>query len=60
MYEPWNTQRASEIIDAHRTAEGAAIPISHAVQEAFGYVPEAVLAMIAAALNLSRVRPSRN
>lgn len=53
-YEAWNTQRAVEIIDAYRTKEGATLPILHAVQETFGYVPEAVIPMIAEALNLSR------
>jgi len=53
-YEPWNTQRAAEIIAAYRTKEGATLPILHDVQKTFGYVPEAVIPMIAEALNLSR------
>lgn len=53
-YEPWNTQRAAEIISAHRSTEGAVIPILHDVQSTFGYVPEAMIPMIAEALNLSR------
>jgi formate dehydrogenase subunit gamma len=53
-YEPWNTQRAAEIIAAHRTMEGATLPILQEVQKTFGYVPEAVIPMIADALNLSR------
>ena len=36
-----------EIIDAHRGIEGAALPILHAVQEALGCVPEAVIPLIA-------------
>ena len=32
-----------EIIDAHKDVEGAALPILHAVQEALGCVPEAVI-----------------
>ncbi len=43
-----------EIIVAHRNMEGAALPILHAVQEALGHVPEAVIPMIAEALNISR------
>ena len=43
-----------EIIAAHRNMEGAALPILHAVQEALGHVPEAVIPMIAEALNISR------
>ena len=34
--------------------EGAPWPILHALQEAFGYVPEAAVPLIAEALNLSR------
>ncbi|MYZ49604.1 formate dehydrogenase subunit gamma [Propylenella binzhouense] len=42
------------IIAAHRETEGAALPILLAVQEALGHVPDAAIAPIAAALNLSR------
>ncbi len=42
------------IISAHKDLEGPTIVILHAVQEAFGYVPELVIPMIADALNLSR------
>src|SRR5207247_2974611 len=34
--------------------EGATLVILHAMQEAFGYVPEPAIPMIASALNLSR------
>ncbi len=53
-YEPWNAERASEIIARHRHLEGATLPILHALQEAFGCVPEAAVPMVAEALNLSR------
>jgi formate dehydrogenase subunit gamma len=53
-YEPWSAERASEIIAAHAGGEGPTLPILHAIQEAFGFVPEAVEPMIAEALNLSR------
>src|SRR5262252_2273082 len=53
-YEPWNEARGAEIISEHATAEGATIPILHALQEAFGHVPEPAIPMVAAALNLSR------
>lgn len=53
-YEPWSPARASTIIAAHRQREGAALPILHALQHAFGCVPEAALPMVAEALNLSR------
>lgn len=53
-YEPWNETRAAEIIAEHGKLEGATLVILHAVQEAFGYVPEPAIPMIASALNLSR------
>jgi formate dehydrogenase subunit gamma len=53
-YEPWNAERATAIISAHCQQEGATLPILHALQEAFGHVPEAAVPMVAQALNLSR------
>lgn len=51
---PWNEARAQEIIDAHLGLEGPALPILHAIQEEFGYVPEAAVPQIAQSLNVSR------
>ncbi|TAH47332.1 MAG: formate dehydrogenase subunit gamma [Betaproteobacteria bacterium] len=42
------------LIDARRALPGATLPILHAIQDAYGYVPDEALPMIAAALNLSR------
>lgn len=50
----WSKERAEEIIQAHLVMEGAALPILHALQEEFGCVPEDVVPMVAAALNLTR------
>ena len=46
--------RIREILDAHRGMEGPLLPILHAVQDAFGHVPEAALPIIAADLNISK------
>lgn len=54
VYEPWDSARGAEIIAEHSKVEGATLVILHALQEAFGYVPEDALPMIASALNLSR------
>ena len=51
---PPDLARAGEIVAAYAPLDGAALPILHALQEAFGYVPKACDAMIASALNLSR------
>jgi formate dehydrogenase subunit gamma len=54
VYEPWNTARGAEIIAEHAQTEGATLVILHALQESFGYVPEAAIPMVASSLNLSR------
>lgn len=53
-YEPWDAGRGAEIIAEHLHLEGATLVILHALQEAFGYVPEPAVLMVAEALNLSR------
>jgi formate dehydrogenase subunit gamma len=54
VYEPWDAARGAEIIAEHTHLEGATLVILHALQEAFGYVPEPAIPLIASALNLSR------
>jgi formate dehydrogenase subunit gamma len=52
--EPWDADRGAEIIAEHSHLKGSTLVILHALQEAFGYVPEPAIPMIAEALNLSR------
>jgi formate dehydrogenase subunit gamma len=54
VYEPWDAGRGAEIIAEHSQLEGSTLVILHALQEAFGYVPESAIPMVAEALNLSR------
>lgn len=54
QYEEWSADRANEIILQHCDQDGALLPILHALQETFGYVPEAAVRMVAEKLNLSR------
>jgi formate dehydrogenase subunit gamma len=54
VYEPWSAERGAEIIAENIHLEGATLVILHALQEAFGYVPEPAIPMVATALNLSR------
>ena len=54
LYEPWDEKRAAEIIAQNSEHEGPTLVILHALQEAFGYVPEPAIPMVASALNLSR------
>jgi formate dehydrogenase subunit gamma len=53
-YEPWNADRAGEIIARYCHLEGATLPILQALQDTFGCVPEAAVPLVAEALNLSR------
>ncbi|MDE2167243.1 MAG: formate dehydrogenase subunit gamma [Alphaproteobacteria bacterium] len=53
-FETWNKDRAREIIAQHAEQDGAALPILHALHEAFGYVHRDAVTMVASALNLSR------
>jgi formate dehydrogenase subunit gamma len=53
-FEVWDETRGAEIIAEHVATEGATLVILHALQEAFGYVPEPAIPMVASALNLSR------
>jgi formate dehydrogenase subunit gamma len=53
-YEPWAASRAAEIIAVHAGQEGATLPILHALQQTFGYVPAQAIPQIAEALNLTR------
>jgi formate dehydrogenase subunit gamma len=48
------SDRIAEIIADHQGLEGPLLPILHAVQRAFGFVPEAAVPQIAKALTLSK------
>ena len=47
-------ERVGEIVDRHAGMEGSALPILHAIQEAFGYVPSEAVPIVAKALNRTR------
>ena len=49
-----HTDRIAEILEAHRGLEGPLLPILHAIQEAFGYVPDSAIPQIAKELTLSK------
>jgi formate dehydrogenase subunit gamma len=48
------TDRIAEILADHQGLEGPLLPILHAVQVAFGHVPEVAVPQIAKALGLSK------
>ena len=49
-----HTDRIAEILVAHQGLEGPLLPILHAIQAAFGYVPDTAIPQIAKALMLSK------
>lgn len=46
--------RTIDILNEYKAVEGPLLPVLHAIQEEFGYVPAETLTLIAEALNLSR------
>jgi formate dehydrogenase subunit gamma len=50
----WDASVAQSIIDELAAKPGALLPILHALQDRFAYVPEAAVPLIAATLKLSR------
>lgn len=48
------TVRVGEILNNHKGMEGPLLPILHAIQAEFGYVPQPALPIIAQELNLSK------
>ncbi len=53
-FEVWEDARAQEVIAGHSPGEGTMLPILHALQKAFGHIPEDAIPLIAEALNLTR------
>jgi formate dehydrogenase subunit gamma len=51
--QAWDAARAAEIIERHRDGRGTLLPLLHELQEAFSWLPEAAVPLIAHALNLS-------
>ena len=51
---PWSETEAKALIDARRHEKGAMLPILHDLQQRFGYIDDAAIPLIAAALNVSR------
>jgi formate dehydrogenase subunit gamma len=53
-YTPWNRETALAVISEHRAMEGPALPILHALQNTFGFIPEGAVVLVAEELNLTR------
>lgn len=53
-HESFSVERTRELVSDFAGLEGPLLPILHALQDAFGYVPEAAVPVIAQELNLTR------
>ena len=53
-YSEWDSERAAAVIQELAMLPGALLPVLHSLQDAFGYIDEAAVPIIAEALNLSR------
>jgi formate dehydrogenase subunit gamma len=53
-YAPWSESRARAIMEAGASAEGALLPILHALQAEFGWIGDEAAALAAEVLNLTR------
>jgi formate dehydrogenase subunit gamma len=53
-HSPWNRDTALAIVREHRGMDGAALPILHALQDAFGFIHEDAVLLVAEELNLTR------
>lgn len=51
---PWNEEQAEQIVTSLASQEGATLVILHALQDVFGFIPDAAIPMVARALNLTR------
>ncbi|WP_111493656.1 formate dehydrogenase subunit gamma [Marinobacter bohaiensis] len=52
--QDWTLEQIQQEIDAHRHRPGAMLPILHAIQDRFGYVPEAAVPLIAESMRQTR------
>ena len=51
---PWNEEQAEQIVTSLAGQEGATLVMLHALQNVFGFIPDAAIPMVARALNLTR------
>jgi len=50
----WDAERAARVVEPWRDREGPLLPMLHAIQGAFGHVPDEAVRFLADLLNLSR------
>lgn len=52
--DAWTPEQVREIAAAHASLEGPLLPILHAVQATYGFIPSGAVPIVAEALNLTR------
>lgn len=52
--QDWTPELIQQAVDAHKDMPGAMLPILHAIQDRFGYIPEAAVPIIAESLRHTR------
>ena len=52
-FAAWNEEQANAVIAEMATERGALLPVLHALQEKFGYIPDAAIPLIGEGLNLT-------
>lgn len=52
--DAWTPAQIQAVIDAHRERPGAMLPILHAIQDRFGFIPDEAVPMIAETLRHTR------
>ena len=55
----FDVELARRLIDRRRSTPGAALPILHDLQNQFGYIDDAAIALLADALNISKAEVAR-
>jgi formate dehydrogenase subunit gamma len=53
-HQPWDEARVRAVIESRAHLPGAMLPVLHAVQDAFGYIDERAIPLVADVLNVSR------
>ncbi len=52
--DAWTPAQLQAVIDAHQSTPGAMLPMLHAIQDRFGFIPDAAVPLIADALRHTR------
>jgi len=54
QYPQWTAESVRAIVASHLDLRGPLLPVLHAIQQEYGYIPSEAIALVAEGLNLSR------